>query len=135
MYDFTDFRKRCLRLDDEDLQVLYQRYVRQVAQGTTGQVVGVGLAVFTCGLSLLGTAYSAAEMTNAAIKVDIIREEMQRRKKKHLLNTRARDVFGGVGLGSVGLVTAPASHLAMQAVSAAAASGGTFYSGRGCIVR
>jgi hypothetical protein len=123
-FDFEEYARCCKETDDDVLQEEYERYVRQTARGSAGTAVGYGLAFFTFGVSLIGAAASAATLANAATKVNIIRTEMERRGKKHKLNTRVRDVYGGIALGSLGLVTTPVGHAMLHA-----SSGATFYHG------
>jgi hypothetical protein len=135
----SEFRQWCRGWDDDELQRQYQRYVKQTTQGSTGCAVGVGLAFFTFGLSLVGSAISAAELTNAAMKVDILRAEMARRRKAgtttRKLEVRVRDLGKGLAFGSVGLITSPAGHIAGSAISHAASSGANFYNGQPHIPR
>jgi hypothetical protein len=128
-FNFKEYREWCRTWDDDILQEEYQKYVRATARGSTGTAVGYGLAFFTFGLSLIGAAASGATLANAAAKVDIIRTEMARRKRKHKLETRPLDVFRGIALGSLSLVSTPIEHVVGPALTHATSSGATYYHG------
>lgn len=121
-FDFEKFEAECRKASDGQLQQLYQKYVRQTTSGSTGTAVGIGLSFFTLGLSLIGSAACSATVANAAAKVDIIKTEMARRNKKNQLSTRARDIFGGIALGTTPLLT----FGLVDATVTAAASGANF---------
>lgn len=128
-FNYIEYEKWCRTWDDDILQEEYQKYVKATARGSAGTAVGYGLAFFTFGFSLIGAAVSGATLANAAAKVDIIRTEMARRKRKHKLETRPQDVFGGLALGSLSLVSTPIEHAVVPALTHATSSGATYYHG------
>jgi hypothetical protein len=119
-FNFDEYTAWCREWPNDVLQEEYQKYVKQTSQGSAGTAIAYGFAFFTGGLSLIGLALSGPTLANAAAKVDIIRDEMARRKKK--LSTRPEDVFKGIALGSTGLITTPALHVLGPVISHASSS-------------
>ena len=113
-YNFNEYAAWCEEMEPYKLQEEYQKYVRLTTGGSTACVVGIGLVFFTFGVSaIIGSAVGMATVPNAAAKVQIIKDEMARRKKKNQLIVRKRDIFEGLALGSLGLITDPVGHHAM----------------------
>jgi hypothetical protein len=119
---------RKLKSRSVTLQDLRSREVRALRQHvSSGFSVGsgVGLAFFTAGLSLFGSAYGGRRLYLATKKLELIREELDRRGEKHYEPTK-RDVLIplgvsmatlGVGVGIDSIATQATSHLAAQSVA------------------
>ena len=99
-----------------------------ISQGSTAIVATCALALATGGLFLIGIAVSGAAVANASGKVQVIKEEMARRKKKDKLKTRPEDVFEGIAWGSTSIITAPIENM-VGAAMLQPSSGVTSYHG------
>jgi hypothetical protein len=120
-FDFNSYTDWCEVQTDNDLQEEYQKYVKLTAQGSTGIAVSVGLGLITFGLAtIFGVAAAEATVLNASVKIRIIRDEMERRKKKHQLHVRPQDVFGGIGMAAA---MGPVSHFVGPALLHGTSSG------------
>ena len=116
-FEYNEYRADCLRFTDEQLQQEFQRYNSMMGSSSATMGVGIGLAMFTFGLSLIGTAGGAATARNATKKMQIIEEECNKRGISPVF--RKRDFFKGYGVGcTVGAVThGAAGHLASSALT------------------
>jgi hypothetical protein len=97
-FDFDQYKKECKNMSDAQLQRQKQHYTRVAASCVAGSSGGGALAIFTLGLSLVGSAASIIAAANAGGKLDIIDAEMAARR--HYSRTRGRDVAAGLVIGA-----------------------------------
>ena len=119
-FDFEEYRAQCVGYTDSTLQKESEKYCRMLAFSTSSTGFSLGLAPFTCGLSLIGAAGGCASIYNSSEKLEIIETEMKSRGND--THYRKRDVFGGylfgIGCGAVshgvagGLLHTTAHHAA-----------------------
>jgi len=103
-FDYEDYALSCTYFSEDELRLEYQRYSKLLGSSSASTGLGLGLAFFTFGISLIGTAAGAVSGRNAMKKMKIIETECQRRGID--LTFRKRDFFKGYGVGAtVGVVS------------------------------
>ena len=129
--DEASYKAKVKEMTIEDLRYRECKRHRQINSGSWSVGLGLGGAIPTLGVSLLGSAYGGRRMYLASKKFDIVAAEIDVRHEAHY-QTRKRDwmipvAFGAATLG-IGLgVEAIASDFATQAVSGAADHGLTAF--------
>lgn len=97
------------KTSSEDSYVLRKKHHAKVRTEAL-HIVGVGasltMAAATAGTSLLGTAYSARQISVVRQQREIIEEELSYARDMEIPRYRVRDVVAGVGLGAASALIA-----------------------------
>ena len=111
-FDFDDYEREVPLWSTPRLQAEIRKYVQQTSGASASGGVGVALAPFTLGFSLLGTGMAAATYANGLKKFTILREEMHRRDEEMKLRRRDFIVPMAFSIGTAGLThgTGSAMH-------------------------
>jgi hypothetical protein len=97
-FDAAAYRAKVRTLSDDALRQRQCIKTRQNLGGAWSVGFGIGGAVFTGGLSLIGTAYGARRMSVAQQKIEIVNEEMARRGAENY-EERKRDTLIPCAIG------------------------------------
>ena len=88
-FDFDEYKESVKVWPTPFLQDQIHKYIQQTSGSSASGGIGIFLAPLTGGLSLFGTAISAATYGNALKKLTILRDEMRSREEE--IRVRKRD--------------------------------------------
>ncbi|CAD0083022.1 unnamed protein product [Aureobasidium vineae] len=126
-FDAAAYIAKVRKMDHAELRKREICKTRQIYSSSWSIGAGVGVAFFTAGLSLVGSAYGLRKMSIAEQKLVIVQEELKSRELD-LYKERKRDFFipmaigvvtAGIGCGS-SIAIAASSHLPTHEISSAA---------------
>lgn len=111
-FDFDEYRESVKGWSTPVLEAEIRKYVQQSSGASASGGIGIALAPFTFGISLCGTAVSAATYANSLKKLTILRDEMHERDEVVKLRKRDFAVPMAFSLGTAGIThgTGSAMH-------------------------
>ena len=125
-FDFKSYTLKCKSLSNDELQLQWQKYTREIASGGTISSTSVMFVPLTAGISSIGLPISTSKMYNARKKMQIIDAEFGKRGETHV--TRKRDVVSSVALaGTIGVLSLGLAPAGSDMLGAAAGEKGLEY--------
>ena len=118
-FDFDEYEEMVKGWSTPYLEKQVQKYIQQTSGSSTSGGIGIALAPFTGGLSLFGTAISAATYGNGLKKLTILRKELDKRNEAITIRKRDFVVPSLFALGTAGVTHGTGSAMHSLAHNAA----------------